>query len=254
MLRFTPMHPASRCNLLGCLCLLQHQCSCHSQRHQGMKRGAFRSIRAIGISSGPSQSPYIRSGSSPCALQRLREGRAEAVEALAGSLITQMAAGTQHSRKVAGGTTTQSCAMTIDSVAVCKPCTMSIVLWASGPVCLKSDRIPSRTTVPGMCKTYTEPQSLLYHLVSDQDERLPMHTGGLLQTLMRDFPGLRWSLSVLTVLYLGASGNMGRDADMDTSDGAQTYLALQQVALKFSSLCLSCPATLDIRGQGCVLL
>ena len=36
--------------------------------------------------------------------QRLREGRAEAAEALAGSLITQMATGTQHSRGVAGGT------------------------------------------------------------------------------------------------------------------------------------------------------
>lgn len=34
--------------------------------------------------------------------QRLREGRAEAVEALAGKLITQMASGTEHSRRVAG--------------------------------------------------------------------------------------------------------------------------------------------------------
>ena len=33
-----------------------------------------------------------------------QEGRAEAAEALAGSLITQMATGTQHSRGVAGGT------------------------------------------------------------------------------------------------------------------------------------------------------
>ena len=62
-----------------------------------------------------------------------------------------------------------------------------------------------------------------------------MHTGGLLQRLIGDFPGLRWSLSVLTVLYLGASGNMGRDADNDTSDSAQIYPALQQVALTLTA-------------------
>ena len=58
-----------------------------------------------------------------------------------------------------------------------------------------------------------------------------MHTGGLLQRLIGDFPGLRWSLSMLTVLYLGASGNMGHDADDDTSDSAQIYPTLQQVPL-----------------------
>ncbi len=57
----------------------------------------------------------------------------------------------------------------------------------------------------------------------------PIFAGGLLQRLARDFPGLRWSLSALTVLYMGASGNLGHDAVDDTADGAQIYPALQQV-------------------------
>lgn len=56
-----------------------------------------------------------------------------------------------------------------------------------------------------------------------------MLIGGLLQRLMGDFPGLRWSLSALTVLHMGASGNTGLGADDDTADGAQFYPVLQQV-------------------------
>ena len=72
-----------------------------------------------------------------------------------------------------------------------------------------------------------------------------VRAGGLLQRLVGDFPGLRWSLSALTVLYLAASGNMGHDEGRDTSDGAPIYPALQQV--KFT-LCSSCPQMLDSAG------
>ncbi len=58
---------------------------------------------------------------------------------------------------------------------------------------------------------------------------------------MRDSPGLRWSLSALTFLYLAASGNMGHGAHDDASNGAQIYPALQQVGVFLCRLTPSAP-------------